>query len=68
MTLINFFYKIINIITLFIVTLIFKNNINSFFNFIINYYHDEFLYKNIILIIKSIYFLLINYFIDNKYK
>ena len=68
MTLINLFYKIINIIIFFIITLIFKNNINSLFNFIINYYYDEFLYKNIILITKFIYLLIINYFINNKYK
>ena len=68
MTLMNLFYKIINIIIFFIVMLIFENNINFFFNFIINHYHDEFLYKNIILITKSIYFFIIDYFIDNKCK
>ena len=66
MTLTNFFYKIINITSLFIVTLIFENNINFLFNFMIDHYHDKFLCKNIILITKSIYFLVINYFIDNK--
>ena len=68
MTLTNLLYEIINVTNLFIITLIFKNDINSLLNLIINHYHDKFLYKNIILTTKFIYLLAINYLIDNKKK
>ena len=64
--LITLFYKIISIIYLITITLILKNDIDSLLNLIADYYYNKFLYKSIVLIIKSIRLLAINYFIYNR--